>query len=243
MQNDIKIVVAGPPKSGKTEISDILSAASKGFQGNYKPTVCVRILEFTTTIEVSGLQTNISVQLWDTSGDDKYSPAWPAIAKDSDGCIFVYNAHDKGQSRAVENYIKAFSKDLDPSLCMVAANRIGQIEGKPPRPKLPKGFEEATITMLNAQEDMDPFVEQFSVFLGKVYQAKMKAIEERERKLIGEPVVQKKKEVKRKKTPKPQESEDIELGNEPWPEKDDRRQMEDAEIHVANPSADENKEN
>ena len=96
---------------------------------------------FTTTIEVSGLQTNISVQLWDTSGDEKYSSAWSAIAKDSDGCILVYNAHDKTQSRSVENYVKTFAMDLDPSLCMIAAHRISGYDGKPSRPKLPKGFE------------------------------------------------------------------------------------------------------
>lgn len=186
MQNDLKIIVVGPPKSGKTEISDIVSAASKGFQGNTKPTIALRILEFSTTIDVDGMQSNISVQLWDASGDEKYSAAWPAIARNADGAIIVYNANDKNQGKLIENYVKKFCHDVSPIQCLVVANRIGESEGKPTRPKLPKAYENVQKVIVDIQESTDSFFDQFNTFLGRVQQAKIKSIEDKERALIGE---------------------------------------------------------
>lgn len=205
MQNDLKIIVVGPPKSGKTEIADILSAASKGFQGNTKPTVALRILEFSTTIDVNGMQSNISIQLWDTSGEEKYSAAWPAIAKNADGVMLVYNANDKNQGRLVENYFKKFAQDVSPIQCLVVAHRIGESEGKPTRPKLPKSYEHVQIAIVDIKESTDSFFDQFNSFLGRVQQAKLKSIEEKERQLIGE-------EVPKKKHKPPAEDEDNDDG-------------------------------
>ena len=192
MQNDLKIIVVGPPNSGKTEISDLLSDVSKGFQGNTKPTIALRILEFSTTIDVDGMQSNISVQLWDTSGDEKYSAAWPAIAKNADGAIIVYNANDKNQGKLIENYVKKFCQDVSPIQCLVVANRIGESEGKPTRPKLPKSYENVQKAIVDIQESTDSFFDQFNTFLGRVQQARIKSIEEKERALIGEEVPKRK---------------------------------------------------
>ena len=186
MQNDLKIIIVGPPKSGKTEIADILSAASKGFQGKpYQPTTGVRILEFMTQVEVNGLQTNISVQLWDTGGDEKWGLTWPAIAKDADGAIIIYNAHEENAGRAVTTYAKAFTMDLEASQVMVIAHKIGETDAKPSRPKLLRHLEQSKIVLTNAKEGLDDFNEDFATFLGNVYAAKMKKIEEEEKRLIG----------------------------------------------------------
>ena len=187
MQNDLKIIIVGPPKSGKTEIADILSAASKGFQGKpYQPTVGIRILEFATQVEVNGLQTNISVQLWDTSGDEKWSVTWPAIAKDADGAIIIYNAHEENAGRAVANYAKAFTMDLEAQQVLVIAHKIGETDAKPSRPKLLRHLEQSKIVLTNAKEGLDDFNEDFATFLGNVYAAKVKKIEEEEKRLIGQ---------------------------------------------------------
>lgn len=186
MDTDLKVIVVGPPKSGKTELADILSMASKGFQGNTKPTIALRILEFTTTVDVNGLQTKIAVQLWDTSGDRKYQMAFPAIAKDADGCIIVYNAHDKSAGKATEEYAKDFAKDLNSNQVIVVANKIGEPEGKPTRAKLPKYLDGTKIALTNVQDGLEDFTESFGTFLSNVYQQKMKKIEEAEKRLIGE---------------------------------------------------------
>jgi Rab-like protein 5 len=186
MNTDLKIVFAGPPQSGKTELADLVSAVSKTFQGNTKPTVCVRILEFSTMIDVSGLQSTISAQIWDTSGDEKYSSMWPAIAHEADGLVLIYNAFDRAQGRAVPNYAKAFGQGMRAHIVLLVAHKIGASEEKPIRAKLPKPIDNAQITVVNAKESLDDFLNNFNKFLEKVQQAKIGRIEERERQLVGE---------------------------------------------------------
>jgi GTPase SAR1 family protein len=186
MNSDLKIVFAGPPQSGKTELADLISAVSKAFQGNTKPTVCLRILEFSTTIEIFGMQTTISAQIWDTSGEEKYSQTWPAIAYKADGVVLVYNAYDKTQGRAIENYAKHFAKDVQVQQVLLIAHKIGESDQKPLRAKLPKPIETAQIAIVDAKESLDEFNNAFNRFLERVQQAKVKRVEESERALIGE---------------------------------------------------------
>jgi GTPase SAR1 family protein len=182
---ELKIVVVGPSKAGKTEIADILSAASKGFQGNCKPTIGLRVLEFSQQVAVASLQATLSVQLWDTSGDEKYQMTWPAIAKNADGAIVIYNASDKVSVRAVENYVKVFCKELTPAQVIVVAHRIGESEAKPLRAKLPVPFDKLAPSIVNAQNGLDNFNDAFAAFLAAVQQAKTEKIEAEERRLIG----------------------------------------------------------
>jgi Rab-like protein 5 len=187
MNTDLKIVFAGPPQSGKTELADLISAFSKVFQGTTKPTVCLRILEFSTTIDLYGSPTTISAQIWDTSGEEKYAQAWPAIAHSADGVVLVYNAFDKVQSRAVENYAKHFAKGLSVHLVLLIAHKIGESDQKPIRAKLPKPIDSAQIIIVNAKDPLDDFNNGFNRFLERVQQAKVKRVEESERALVGEP--------------------------------------------------------
>jgi len=186
MSNDLKIIVVGPTGSGKTELVDILSSASKGFQGNRQPTVGLRILEFPITLEVNNLQTGISVQLWDMSGDERYSSCWPAVAKDADGCMLVYSANDRRQAQDLERYSREFTKNLNASQCLIVAHKMGAIEDKVPKPKLSANIQDAKIVPCNAQDINDSFTQQFSAFLGQVQVAKKKAMEEAEQKMFGE---------------------------------------------------------
>ena len=187
MNTDLKIVVAGPPQSGKSEIANIIAAITKEFKGDCKPTACLRILEFSATINVFDLQTNISAQLWDSSGDTKYSAAWPAIAYEADGVVLVYNAYDKNQGRQLEQYAKSFAKNATGVNCIVVAHKVGESDSKPVRPKLPKSLESAEVVIANAKEGLDDFLEHFNAFLGRVQQARVKRIEAKERELVGAP--------------------------------------------------------
>ena len=186
MQNDLKIVVVGPSRSGKTEICNLLSAVQKDFSGNCKPTIGIRILEFSTTVDFSGYQGNINVQLWDVSGDEKYGASWSAIAHNADGIMVIYNANEISQGKQVENYIKNFAAKIDPTLCFVVAHRIGEIEGKPVKPRLPKAFENVQLVMTDVRESMDKLLAGFNEFLSRVQNEKVKRIEEQERQLIGD---------------------------------------------------------
>lgn len=77
----LKIAVVGPPKVGKTVISNTLSEFSKNPVPDYHPTVGCRILEcdkeFTDDQKrnVNYLKSNnlnkVKLQIWDISGDPK----------------------------------------------------------------------------------------------------------------------------------------------------------------------------
>lgn len=188
MQEELKIIVVGPPSSGKTEICNLVAAVKKQFQGDCKPTIGVRILEYSNTVNSSAYQTTLAVQLWDVSGDEKYMQTWPAIANNADGICFIYNAHDKNQGRLIENYVRKFGKDAELSQCMVIAHKIGECDGKPTRPKLPRNFENVKVIMADIKSNPDPFIDSFGDWLGRIHEIKMRNIEDAERQMIGEKV-------------------------------------------------------
>ncbi|PSN45041.1 Intraflagellar transport protein 22 [Blattella germanica] len=77
---------------GKTTISNFLSDATEISSGDYRPTQGVRILEFEAqNLNVNNRHLKAEVELWDCSGDHKFESCWPAIQKDTQGIIFVYN--------------------------------------------------------------------------------------------------------------------------------------------------------
>ena len=185
-QNDLKIIVVGPSRSGKTELVDLVSGARESFSGQTTPTVGLRIQEFQSTINVSDLQRTVAVFLWDTSGNEKYSSCWPAIAKDADGALLVYNAFDKPQAQAVEKYARELCKDLTDQQVLLVANKIGQSENKPVRGKVPKHLEKARIVATDIKESIETFNEQLNTFLGQCAYKKQKDQEAAEKRLVGE---------------------------------------------------------
>lgn len=64
----------------------------------------------------------ISVELWDISGDHAYSSCLPAIIKDTDGVLFVFDAN--GRTDELEYWHKIFVQELKlkDSCCMVFAH-------------------------------------------------------------------------------------------------------------------------
>ena len=186
-QNDLKIIVIGPSLSGKTELVDLISGARETFSGQTSPTIGLRIQEFQSTVNVSELQRVVTVFLWDTSGNEKYSSCWPAIAKDADGALLVYNAFDKPQAQVLEKYARELCKDLADIQVLLVANKIGQSENKPVRGKVPKHLEKAKIVAIDIKESLETFNEQFTTFLGQCVLKKQKDQEAAERRLVGEP--------------------------------------------------------
>mmetsp|Transcript_38744 Transcript_38744/g.51052 ORF Transcript_38744/g.51052 Transcript_38744/m.51052 type:complete len:181 (+) Transcript_38744:118-660(+) len=108
----IKIVVCGPLKSGKSTITNILAdqhdqlGQSVGEQ-SYRPTIGVRILEVEKEVFSAG---KVTVELWDVSGDQRFESCWPAIQKDSNAVILVYNpdhpAHDQEVGLWYDYFVK-----------------------------------------------------------------------------------------------------------------------------------------
>ncbi|ESO01048.1 hypothetical protein HELRODRAFT_82307, partial [Helobdella robusta] len=79
--------------SGKTALSNLLSEVTSLQQEPiYKATKGCRILEFEVpNLQVDDKVTKVDVELWDCSGDTKYSSCWPAMANNCQGILLVYD--------------------------------------------------------------------------------------------------------------------------------------------------------
>merc|ERR1719198_2493567 len=128
----MKILVVGPQQVGKTAISNFLmndKAEAITAASNYRPTVGVRILE--------DVVDSIQVELWDCSGDQRYENCWPAIMRDADGVIILYNPDNAGHQTDVNLWYDYFVKEADISdrACMVLAHRpsAGRMSRPPPK--------------------------------------------------------------------------------------------------------------
>jgi GTPase SAR1 family protein len=116
----VKILVVGPPKSGKTCVANFLGGARDAPTDEYKETAPLRILE--TVLD--GLSAGgaggrgrsrgvrATVEIWDVGGSSKYQSCWTAIKKDADGVIFVMNPEIEGQERELELWFKNFVEGL-----------------------------------------------------------------------------------------------------------------------------------
>lgn len=209
MSGELKIVIAGPISAGKSEIANILASATKGYTGKNTPTIGVRILEYSSPLDINGMQTAVDIQLWDTSGDEKYSLTWPAINKDADGILLVYNGYKKKDAQQIERYYRELGKGLDQKQILVVVHKIGESEEKISPPKLPKGVEPKMVAA-DAKNNFAEFQEKFESFAAQCYQIKLKNIEEKEKEMIGEAVQKKAKKIVEQKKPEPKEEESIE---------------------------------
>ena len=165
MSAELKIVIAGPCSSGKTEMANIIAEHTKGFMGNTEPTVGLRVLDFPKTIEINQMKQEIVIQLWDMSG------------------------YDKKQSASLEKYATKIGKDLGTKQILVVAHKLGasgENEEKVSRPKLPKGLESVRIVAADVKENFDAFIGTFETFSAQLYQIKLKKIEEKEKQMLGE---------------------------------------------------------
>ena len=63
----------------------------------------------------------VDVELWDCSGDRKYSNCWPAVRKDAQGVVFVCGEKKEESSRELEQFYEYFVAEtkLEAKSCVV----------------------------------------------------------------------------------------------------------------------------
>ena len=178
--DSVKIVVVGPKRSGKSSLCNYLSGY-KEFSSEYRPTLGLRICECDR--EMQSLE-KVSVELWDIGGDRNFENGWPAITKDMNGCIIVYNASNTNHMKDLEFWYKAFIQGkVKEECCCVFAHCLSSEEysKENPIPKLPKSMTKLAATLTNLDiPDKDKI---FSVF-DKVVQAASKDQKENEEKMV-----------------------------------------------------------
>jgi Rab-like protein 5 len=120
--SSLKIVVAGPKGTGKSQLSNFLSGSTEEVSTErYDPTAGVRILEFDARI-----RENVTIELWDASGDHAFDGCWRAIMADADGVILIYNPDAPSQDQQIGDWFEFFVRKngLKDDQCMVFAHRL-----------------------------------------------------------------------------------------------------------------------
>ncbi|KAE9157163.1 hypothetical protein PF005_g32935, partial [Phytophthora fragariae] len=117
----LKILIVGPKEAGKSTIANFLAEHSDrlGGQERYQPTVGVRILELE--------KGKAAIELWDVSGDQNYEACWPAVMKDTDGVVLVYNPESHVHESEAMLWYEWFIQNagLDASQCLVLEHSTG----------------------------------------------------------------------------------------------------------------------
>lgn len=167
--NKVKIIVIGPPESGKTTIANFLSNSSVTIGGIYRPTKGVRILEFEVDgVSLGGNQSaSIDVVLWDCSGAHRFEFCWPSMQRDANGIVFVYDPENSKQLKDLESWHLHFAKSIGvkDKQCMIMAHQkpkvsaTGQVSGIMSR-----------MSLITSNLDMDPNAvrDEFRKFLSNV---------------------------------------------------------------------------
>jgi GTPase SAR1 family protein len=135
----MKIVIAGPKKSGKSTLVNLMSQqyqetgnnlagrnSSDVTNKNYMATVGCRIVEMESFQNFEG--DSSSVEFWDIAGDCTSDAVncLPAIMNDADGIIFVYNPLDPLHCSEIELWHQllhdvggAIGRNYDDSSCLI----------------------------------------------------------------------------------------------------------------------------
>lgn len=184
----LKIVVIGPSECGKTVLANFLSDMVETIGGNYSPTQGVRILEFES--RNLGSQTKHSacdVELWDCAGDFKFEACWPALLKDTNGVVIVFNPDIPSHLKEVETWYSTFisSQSLQAGQCLLIAHHKPGCEADTSRPKLAPQLNKLPLIHSNLEEDPEGVRQEFGLYMGNVVQSLLESQEREEMSILA----------------------------------------------------------
>ncbi|XP_076344376.1 intraflagellar transport protein 22 homolog [Tachypleus tridentatus] len=166
----VKILAIGPCEGGKSLLCNFLAEATESSSGDYRPTQGVRILEFESDpINIGGKNVKAEVELWDCSGDQKYEVCWPALLKDANGIIFVYNPDMRNIQNEMDMWYSHFvqGQGLKDSHCVVFCRQ------QPGRPRghssqLSSLFTRVSWVQSNIEDNAEFVRQEFTTFLQRL---------------------------------------------------------------------------
>ncbi|XP_026482839.1 intraflagellar transport protein 22 homolog [Ctenocephalides felis] len=127
----LKIVLIGPPQSGKSMIANSLSEVNENLE--IYPTQGCRIVEFELNdIYVNQKSTNVLIELWDCSGQHKFSNCWPIIRHMAQGVVLVHTEYNQGTQQELDLLYNYFvtQNGLSAKCCLVfnhTGDRVGKL--------------------------------------------------------------------------------------------------------------------
>ncbi|XP_062392260.1 intraflagellar transport protein 22 homolog [Sardina pilchardus] len=166
-----KILIIGPSESGKTVLANFLSDTVETIGGDYSPTQGVRILEFESQNHGSGdRDSSCEVELWDCGGDFKFESCWPALMKDSNGVVIVFNDDVPSHVKEAETWHSTFvaSQGLKENQCLLLVHHKPGSNANASPPPLEPHLSKLQLIHSNLEEDPEDVRQEFRKFLGGV---------------------------------------------------------------------------
>lgn len=182
----VKILFIGPTESGKTVLANFLSDTIDNVGGEYKPTIGVRILEFESQPQGSGDNKMCEVELWDCSGDFKFESCWPALMKDSNGVVIVFNPDVPNHLKEIEMWYSMFisSQGLQDGQCLLIAHHKPGSAVEEGRLPLAAHLNRLHLIQSNLEEEPEDVRKAFSRYLGNVVNAMSESREREEMSIL-----------------------------------------------------------
>ncbi|XP_007260570.2 intraflagellar transport protein 22 homolog [Astyanax mexicanus] len=184
----VKILLIGPSECGKTVLANFLSDTVETIEADYSPTQGVRILEFESQHLGSGSKDSAcEVELWDCAGDFKYEACWPALMKDSNGVVIVFNPDIPSHLKEVETWYSTFisSQGLAVGQCLLIAHHKPGSGADTSRPQLASQLNKLSLIHSNLEEDAEDVRQEFRRYLGNVVQTLSESREREEMSIIA----------------------------------------------------------
>ncbi len=152
-----KIVIIGDLTSGKTNI--LTQYISHKFVQDSQPTIGVEM--FNKEFEIN--QDKVSVQIWDTAGQEKYSTLTSSYYKGAKGALVVYDITQESTFLKAEQFVKELREKSDKDVYMILVGnkidleekrKVSKEEGKKLADKLKIGFFEVSAKNGTGIEDL-----------------------------------------------------------------------------------------
>lgn len=182
-----KILIIGPSECGKTVLANFLSDTVETIGGDYSPTQGVRILEFESqTLSGSGKNVACEVELWDCAGDLRFESCWPALMKDSNGVVIVFNPDVPSHLKEAEMWHSSFisSQGLQDSQCLLMAHHKPGSAADNGRPVLSSQLSKLPLIHSNLEEDPEEVRQEFHRYLGSIVKTLSESREREEMSII-----------------------------------------------------------
>jgi len=109
-----KVVLLGDETSGKTSV--IRRAIEDKFSKEYEATLGVDL--FTKTISIPD-QKDIRLQVWDTSGAERFQTSIPSYIRDCHVAIIAFKVQDRKQFESIEKWVQKVSQLREQDECWI----------------------------------------------------------------------------------------------------------------------------
>ncbi|TPX69147.1 hypothetical protein SpCBS45565_g02632 [Spizellomyces sp. 'palustris'] len=170
MTTKLIVFVVGPPRTGKTAISNHIAELTESLHTtDYHPTQGVRILEFDRQIRPDGgKEHTIACELWDCSGDPRFHPCWPVFSSTAN-CVILVTSPELRQERELDTLCKLFPTLTERQMVIFAHNA----PQKSAKLRFSSGMPLSRIPIISTTLDNEPEAirNEFDALLAKAFSA------------------------------------------------------------------------